>query len=90
MSLPPDGSGAALAPDTPIDCNVHNAIPRVEALFPYLPPYWVEHGATSSASSRARPATPAAPVTGRVRGPYVAETYPVSADGQYLVVEIAG
>ncbi|MDQ3810918.1 MAG: amidohydrolase family protein, partial [Chloroflexota bacterium] len=26
-----------------IDCDVHNDVPRVEALFPYLPPYWVEH-----------------------------------------------
>jgi 3-phenylpropionate/trans-cinnamate dioxygenase ferredoxin subunit len=30
---------------------------------------------------------PAAP-PGRVKGPYVAETYPVSADGEYIVVEI--
>ena len=29
-----------------------------------------------------------APVPGRVPGPYVAETYPVSAEGRYLVVEI--
>jgi hypothetical protein len=26
-----------------IDCDVHNIVPRVEALFPYLPEYWVEH-----------------------------------------------
>ena len=26
-----------------IDCDVHNDVPRVEALFPYLPAYWVEH-----------------------------------------------
>lgn len=26
-----------------IDCDVHNVVPHVEALFPYLPPYWVEH-----------------------------------------------
>lgn len=26
-----------------IDCDVHAEVPRVEALFPYLPPYWVEH-----------------------------------------------
>ena len=29
-----------------------------------------------------------APVPGRVPGPYVAETYPVSTEGQYLVIEI--
>jgi predicted TIM-barrel fold metal-dependent hydrolase len=26
-----------------IDCDVHNDVPHVEALFPYLPAYWVEH-----------------------------------------------
>ena len=26
-----------------IDCDVHNTVPSVESLFPYLPPYWVEH-----------------------------------------------
>ena len=25
-----------------IDCDIHNALPRVEALFPYLPAYWRE------------------------------------------------
>jgi 3-phenylpropionate/trans-cinnamate dioxygenase ferredoxin subunit len=32
---------------------------------------------------------PAAPAPDMVRGPYVAETYPVSEEGRYLVVEIA-
>jgi nitrite reductase/ring-hydroxylating ferredoxin subunit len=31
---------------------------------------------------------PDAPVPGLVKGPYVAETYEVSTDGQYVVVEI--
>ncbi len=26
-----------------IDCDVHNEVPGAEALFPYLPGYWVEH-----------------------------------------------
>ncbi len=30
-----------------------------------------------------------APLPGRVPGPYVAETYPITAEGQYLVIEIA-
>ena len=30
-----------------------------------------------------------APLPGRVPGPYVAETYPITAEGRYLVVEIA-
>ena len=34
-------------------------------------------------------ADPDSPIPGRVRGPYVAETYPVSVDGQYVVVEVA-
>jgi 3-phenylpropionate/trans-cinnamate dioxygenase ferredoxin subunit len=33
---------------------------------------------------------PDAPAPGMVKGPYVVETYPVSAEGQYLVVEIDG
>ncbi len=31
---------------------------------------------------------PTAPAPGMVKGPYVAETYPVSIDGQYVVVEV--
>ena len=31
---------------------------------------------------------PVAPTAGLVKGPYVAETYPVSREGEYLVVEI--
>lgn len=31
---------------------------------------------------------PAAPVAGRVKGPYVAQTYPVTIDGRYVVVEV--
>ncbi|MBI3967871.1 MAG: amidohydrolase [Chloroflexi bacterium] len=26
-----------------IDCDVHNAVPGTQALYPYLTPYWVEH-----------------------------------------------
>ena len=26
-----------------VDCDVHIEVPRVEALFPYLPAYWIEH-----------------------------------------------
>jgi uncharacterized protein len=26
-----------------IDCDVHNDVPQAEALYPYLPEYWVEH-----------------------------------------------
>jgi predicted TIM-barrel fold metal-dependent hydrolase len=34
---------AVAAPGALIDCDVHNTVPNVEALFPYLSPYWVEH-----------------------------------------------
>jgi uncharacterized protein len=34
-----DGPGAGPL----IDCDIHNTVPNVEALFPYLPDYWVEH-----------------------------------------------
>jgi nitrite reductase/ring-hydroxylating ferredoxin subunit len=40
-------------------------------------------------SDRAAEADPESPIPGRVKGPYVAETYPVSVDGQYVVVEVA-
>lgn len=39
-------SARAVAPDIAgalIDCDLHNAVPQVEALFPYLSEYWVEH-----------------------------------------------
>jgi predicted TIM-barrel fold metal-dependent hydrolase len=26
-----------------VDCDLHCEVPRVEALFPYLPDYWIEH-----------------------------------------------
>jgi 3-phenylpropionate/trans-cinnamate dioxygenase ferredoxin subunit len=54
----------------------------------------VEPGAAIVAEPRPkgdRPAEddPESPIPGRVKGPYVAETYPVSVDGQYVVVEVA-
>ncbi len=60
MPIPSDRSGAL------IDCDVHNTVPRVEALFPYLPPYWVDHVTQSvfkGASANYYP--PNAPVTAR-------------------------
>jgi 3-phenylpropionate/trans-cinnamate dioxygenase ferredoxin subunit len=45
----------------------------------------VESGSTLVATET----DPDAPQEGMVKGPYVAETYPVSVDGQYLVVDIA-
>ena len=45
----------------------------------------VESGSTLVATET----DPDAPQDGMVKGPYVAETYPVSVDGQYLVVDIA-
>ena len=26
-----------------VDCDLHNEVPSIQALFPYLPAYWVEH-----------------------------------------------
>ncbi len=43
----------------------------------------VEHGRALIAEAEAE-----APASGRVRGPYVAETYSVTAEGEYVVVEI--
>ncbi len=39
----PVGRGSAGEAQSVIDCDIHNDIPRVDALFPYLPEYWVEH-----------------------------------------------
>ena len=45
----------------------------------------VEPGATIVAEAEAE-----TPAEGRVKGPYVAESYPVEAEGEYVVVEIQG
>ncbi len=37
------GASGAETERAVIDCDVHVDVPNVEALFPYLPPYWVEH-----------------------------------------------
>ena len=44
----------------------------------------VEPGATLVAETP----DPEAPAPGKVKGPYVAETYPVTADGEYVVVDV--
>lgn len=36
-------SSAPVIPPRLIDCDAHITVPRVEALFPYLPRHWVEH-----------------------------------------------
>jgi predicted TIM-barrel fold metal-dependent hydrolase len=37
------GGVAAPARQSVIDCDIHCDVPKVEALFPYLPEYWIEH-----------------------------------------------
>ncbi len=39
----PAGTGSVATRPAVIDCDVHCEVPNVEALFPYLPAYWVEH-----------------------------------------------
>lgn len=45
-----------------VDCDVHNAVPEIAALFPYLPERWrdycVEHGVTSLAPNYYPPGAP--------------------------------
>lgn len=45
-----------------VDCDVHNAVPEIAALFPYLPDRWrdycVEHGVTSLAPNYYPPGVP--------------------------------
>lgn len=43
MQTLPSRPATSLSSGALIDCDVHNAVPHVEALFPYLSPYWVEH-----------------------------------------------
>ncbi|HEX5415606.1 MAG TPA: Rieske (2Fe-2S) protein [Chloroflexota bacterium] len=50
----------------------------------------VEPGTDLVAESAGLEEDPTAPVTGRVKGPFVAETFPVSTEGQYVVVEVKG
>jgi uncharacterized protein len=38
-----EGGGATGVGQAVIDCDIHNEVPSVQALFPYLPEYWVEH-----------------------------------------------
>jgi predicted TIM-barrel fold metal-dependent hydrolase len=37
------GAGSVATRPARIDCDVHCEVPNVEALFPYLPAYWIEH-----------------------------------------------
>jgi 3-phenylpropionate/trans-cinnamate dioxygenase ferredoxin subunit len=51
----------------------------------------VEPGATlvAEADEPSEPrSSPEAPAPGKVKGPYVAETYPVTAEGEYVVVDV--
>jgi nitrite reductase/ring-hydroxylating ferredoxin subunit len=48
----------------------------------------VESGAAIVAEDADADEDAEAPAPGKVKGPYVAETYPVSAEGEYVVVEV--
>jgi 3-phenylpropionate/trans-cinnamate dioxygenase ferredoxin subunit len=49
----------------------------------------VEPGAALAAEGAADGGPAEPPAAGMVKGPYVAETYPVATEGDYLVIEIA-
>ena len=49
----------------------------------------VEPGAALAAEEAEPNGATEPPAPGLVKGPYVAETYPVTAEGEYLVIEIA-
>ncbi len=57
-----------------IDCDVHAEVPRVEALFPYLPDYWCEHIAQSRFKGPAEAYYP-------TRAPLAARPGSVPSDG---------
>jgi nitrite reductase/ring-hydroxylating ferredoxin subunit len=50
---------------------------------------WAYQVSVGPSADQPAEADPDSPIPGRVKGPYVAETYPVSVDGQYVVVEVA-
>lgn len=53
-----------------IDCDVHNDVPKPEALFPYLPPYWVEHITNTLFKSPTEPVyPPQSPISGNPSDP---------------------
>jgi len=61
-----EGPDTLVARQALIDCDVHNTVPNVEALFPYLPPYWIEHVRQSVFKGPSESYYPAkAPVTAR-------------------------
>jgi uncharacterized protein len=39
----PATAGSVPTGQSVIDCDLHNEVPKAEALFPYLPEYWIEH-----------------------------------------------
>src|SRR5919198_6022256 len=45
MTVETQASAASSVPtgQAVVDCDIHNEVPRTEALFPYLPEYWIEH-----------------------------------------------
>jgi predicted TIM-barrel fold metal-dependent hydrolase len=69
-----------------VDCDVHNAVPRISALFPYLPERWqdycVEHGVTGlePAGYPVRAALSATPDSRRGGGPPGSSTETLSED----------
>ena len=62
-----------------VDRDLHNEVPGIESLLPHLPDHWVEHEAAAVEGSE---------LDGRVMGPYVAETYPISVEERYVVVDL--
>src|SRR3954451_18087606 len=69
-----------------VDCDVHNAVPRISALFPYLPERWqdycVEHGVTGlePAGYPVRAALSATPDSRRGGGPPGSSTETLTED----------
>jgi uncharacterized protein len=63
-----------------IDCDVHNDVPRTEALFPYLPPYWVEHITNTLFKGPTEPVyPPQAPIAARAES-RIDDTTPPGSD----------
>jgi predicted TIM-barrel fold metal-dependent hydrolase len=73
---------------TLIDCDVHNEVPRPEALFPYLPEYWVEHITNTLFKGPTEPVyPPGSPVAARP-GSKAADGSPPGSDLQLLQQQV--
>src|SRR3954470_18221617 len=88
-----DRGAATRQPDaqTVIDAAVHNEVPSTRALFPYLPPYWVEHLEQTQFKGPSEPYYPTnSPIAARPNSPPSPEEVPAPLPGRSRTAAAAG